>query len=183
MNYTQNYQLPQWVTTDRVLMADFNDAMAKTDAAIAAVRMENPRPKLQTVAAQTAEQAISLSGVDWNKYWAVQIYFDLQFANTEIGGLFYLNNIRENGSYYQSNSNSQDALCGLNTSNSSRCTGVLQLLPGGSGIMGTLDCVASYPTHSQLSCHQVSADTLETVNVSWDESPVAGQYQIYGLLK
>ena len=29
MNYTANYQLPQWVETDRIMMEDFNEAMAK----------------------------------------------------------------------------------------------------------------------------------------------------------
>ena len=31
MNYTENYQLPQWVETDRIMMEDFNEAMAKVD--------------------------------------------------------------------------------------------------------------------------------------------------------
>ena len=31
MNYTENYQLPQWEETDRVLMEDFNAAMSKVD--------------------------------------------------------------------------------------------------------------------------------------------------------
>ena len=31
MNYTQNYQLPQWEKTDRIMMDDFNDAMGKVD--------------------------------------------------------------------------------------------------------------------------------------------------------
>ena len=35
MNYTKNYQLPQWVESDRVLMDDFNDANAKVDRALA----------------------------------------------------------------------------------------------------------------------------------------------------
>ena len=34
MNYTQNYQLPQWVETDRILMDDFNDSYEKLDAAL-----------------------------------------------------------------------------------------------------------------------------------------------------
>ena len=34
MNYTQNYQLPQWVETDRILMEDFNDMTEKLDAAL-----------------------------------------------------------------------------------------------------------------------------------------------------
>ena len=34
MTYTQNYQLPQWVKSDRILMDDFNDANTKIDAAL-----------------------------------------------------------------------------------------------------------------------------------------------------
>ena len=31
MNYTTNYHLPQWVESDRIMMEDFNDAMASID--------------------------------------------------------------------------------------------------------------------------------------------------------
>ena len=31
MNYTTNYHLPQWVESDRIMMEDFNDAMAGID--------------------------------------------------------------------------------------------------------------------------------------------------------
>ncbi len=34
MDYTQNYQLPQWVETDRIMMDDFNDMTQKLDAAL-----------------------------------------------------------------------------------------------------------------------------------------------------
>ena len=34
MNYTENYQLPQWEETDRVLMADFNAMTAKLEAGL-----------------------------------------------------------------------------------------------------------------------------------------------------
>ena len=34
MNYTENYQLPQWVESDRVLMEDFNTANSKIDAVL-----------------------------------------------------------------------------------------------------------------------------------------------------
>ena len=34
MTYTQNYQLPQWVKSDRIMMDDFNDANSKIDAAL-----------------------------------------------------------------------------------------------------------------------------------------------------
>ena len=34
MNYTQNYQLPQWESSDRILMDDFNDAMEKIEGGL-----------------------------------------------------------------------------------------------------------------------------------------------------
>ena len=34
MTKTTNYQLPQWEETDRIMMDDFNDAMAAIDAAM-----------------------------------------------------------------------------------------------------------------------------------------------------
>ena len=37
MNYTQNYQLPQWEKTDRIMMDDFNDAMSKVEDGLGAI--------------------------------------------------------------------------------------------------------------------------------------------------
>ena len=34
MNYTQNYQLPQWESSDRILMEDFNEAMEKIEGGL-----------------------------------------------------------------------------------------------------------------------------------------------------
>ena len=34
MNYTQNYQLPQWAETDRILMDDFNDMTGALESAL-----------------------------------------------------------------------------------------------------------------------------------------------------
>ena len=34
MNYTQHYQLPQWVETDRILMEDFNNMASAIDTAL-----------------------------------------------------------------------------------------------------------------------------------------------------
>ncbi len=34
MDHTTNYQLPQWVKSDRIMMDDFNDANSKIDAAL-----------------------------------------------------------------------------------------------------------------------------------------------------
>ncbi len=36
MQYTENYQLPQWAEDDRIMMGDFNKAMADIDRGIAA---------------------------------------------------------------------------------------------------------------------------------------------------
>ena len=43
MNYTQHYQLPQWVETDRIMMSDFNDMTAKLDTGLAAAAQGNCR--------------------------------------------------------------------------------------------------------------------------------------------
>ena len=48
MNYTQNYQLCQWVETDRVLMDDFNADNAKIDAALGDVNGCNCRLFVKT---------------------------------------------------------------------------------------------------------------------------------------
>ena len=34
MNYTENYQLPQWEKTDRIMMEDFNDSNQKIEVAL-----------------------------------------------------------------------------------------------------------------------------------------------------
>ena len=34
MNYTANYQLPQWVETDRIMMDDFNEMACKIDSGL-----------------------------------------------------------------------------------------------------------------------------------------------------
>ena len=36
MKYTENYHLPEWEPTDRVLRTDFNDAMSDIDDALKA---------------------------------------------------------------------------------------------------------------------------------------------------
>ncbi len=40
MQHTQNYQLPQWEKSDRIMMEDFNGAMSNIDTAIAGVKSE-----------------------------------------------------------------------------------------------------------------------------------------------
>ena len=79
MNYTENYQLPQWVESDRVLMDDFNDAMDKTDTALLELEMKKRECKLlkqESLSIQTERWDISLGGIDCTKwqFLLVEIY-------------------------------------------------------------------------------------------------------------
>ena len=71
LNYTENYQLPQWVESDRVLMDDFNDAMDKTDAALLELEIKKRECKLlkqETLFMQAERWDISLGGIDCTKW-------------------------------------------------------------------------------------------------------------------
>ena len=85
MNYTTNYHLPQWVKTDRIMMDDFNDAMAamedgmtrsegKADTAISTANAAH------TLAQQTAGAAYTPS----NKPYAVGLYQGLGTESQDI---------------------------------------------------------------------------------------------------
>ena len=51
MTYTTNYQLPQWVKSDRIMMDNFNDANAKIDTAL-----KNHDDVLDTLTGQLTEK-------------------------------------------------------------------------------------------------------------------------------
>ena len=53
MDYTANYQLPQWVESDRILRTDFNSAYQKLDAAL--------KTNADGLAAETAARTAALS--------------------------------------------------------------------------------------------------------------------------
>ena len=61
MNYTENYQLPQWEETDRVLRKDFNAAMEKVDTQLSELEVHNPVVKLLDL---VVEQAANLIDID-----------------------------------------------------------------------------------------------------------------------
>ena len=54
MNYTQHYQLPQWVDSDRILRTDFNDMTGKIDAAL--------KSNADALSAETAANAAAHAG-------------------------------------------------------------------------------------------------------------------------
>ena len=73
MNYTQNYQLPQWVETDRILMEDFNDMTQKLETALS--DKLGKIEVIQTVDAvsNTNLMAIDLTDFDWSA-WSILLF-------------------------------------------------------------------------------------------------------------
>ena len=73
MNYTQHYQLPQWVETDRIMMDDFNDMTAKLDSGLAELSEQSPYIPLkdQTIQENQFSLYMDLSDIDWNQWQAV----------------------------------------------------------------------------------------------------------------
>lgn len=63
MNYTNNYHLPQWVESDRILMEDFNDAMAGIDQGIQGAKAAADTAESKADAAQAAAE-IAQSSAD-----------------------------------------------------------------------------------------------------------------------
>ena len=74
LNYTENYQLPQWVESDRVLMEVFNDAMEKVDQGLGALETQSPYVLLKdyTVTEEyVSGMSLDISDIDWNQWQTV----------------------------------------------------------------------------------------------------------------
>ncbi len=56
MNYTEKYHLPQWEETDRIMMNDFNAAMAGIETGIESVRTEAKQANTELTKKVTAAQ-------------------------------------------------------------------------------------------------------------------------------
>ena len=85
MNYTENYQLPQWEEADRLLRTDFNDAMTKVDTGLSVLETETTTLmdragahllKTLEVSDSTDEYPISLTEIQWDQWKAVHISVD-----------------------------------------------------------------------------------------------------------
>ena len=81
MNYTTNYHLPQWVETDRIMMEDFNQAMAAMDqgmaeAKVAAEAAQEAAGTAQAAAeiAQSSADAVADAYTPGNQPYAVGSY-------------------------------------------------------------------------------------------------------------
>ncbi len=57
MDYTNNYHLPQWVKSDRIMMDDFNNAMSAIDSGIKSAQNAANSAKSAASAAQNAANA------------------------------------------------------------------------------------------------------------------------------
>ena len=74
MNYTANYQLPQWVETDRIMMADFNEAMARVDQGIGELDAKSAYVPLKDYTVEEEyvfSMSLDISDIDWNQWQVV----------------------------------------------------------------------------------------------------------------
>lgn len=80
MNYTENYQLPQWEETDRVLRVDFNAAMSKVDTTLRHLFVQPTFwPLKEYISEEASPQLdIDVSDISWEEYLFVLIYFSLR---------------------------------------------------------------------------------------------------------
>lgn len=74
MNYTTNYHLPQWVESDRILMEDFNDAMAGIDLGLQGAKAAADTAESKADAAQAAASAVADAYTPDNKPFVVGSY-------------------------------------------------------------------------------------------------------------
>ena len=70
MNYTENYHLPQWVKDDRIMMEDFNDAMANIDFGLSGNRSAAEELR-QSSGAMDEKNLRRLRRIAYNHYRAV----------------------------------------------------------------------------------------------------------------
>ena len=92
MNHTENYNLPQWETSDRVTREGVNNAMSSIDAAIAGA---SPLVRLReyTMEADASRFDLSLAGLDVSSYAAVLVVGQpTPGARTGKQIVFYLDN-------------------------------------------------------------------------------------------
>ena len=101
MDYTQNLHLPQWEADDRILRTDFNDAMSKIDAGIAANASIYVEIKSMTTSAETTQIDFDVSDIDFTQYLRVDLFYIAPRAANGNGVSFRLNN-RSDAIYYRS---------------------------------------------------------------------------------
>ena len=78
LNYTENYQLNQWESADRVLRTDFNEDNRKIDEALEACRTRDPQLlKSITVSDTTPQVDIDVSDIDFDHWHTVLLRLEI----------------------------------------------------------------------------------------------------------
>ena len=161
MDYTTNYHLPQWVESDRIMMEDFNEAMAAIDGGIkaaqntadggtaAAEAAQNAANKAQETAdkncwfklselrfSTAGTHSIDLSGVDLSQY--CKLVLECRYQSGYQTAVLYINNDRS-GNYYGFNTDESNGGIILPGSGDKHGGGTVILYAGGNAIIARIE--------------------------------------------
>lgn len=188
-NATQTYQFHLWEPGDSFLRQEFNENSERADAALAglAARIDevNPVERLgvQALSAPAVRADVELSGVDWDKYREVQVWY-----RVVTDGYKYYKILLDNhaGSVYGSiGQNSRACLLELQ-GNRGPQTGTLRFLPGQYlGCMAEVSyCNSSALSEAILYWGGTPIQTVNFVSSSSEAILLAGsEFRVYGLKK
>ena len=110
MNYTENYQLPQWVETDRIMMEDFNEAMAKVESGITAATGKVVLSDI-TVQEETSQIVLDFQQVDLEQFYLLELWAPKLQATSSCNVTVRLNDIADSVYYSKTYSSiSEDAI-------------------------------------------------------------------------
>ena len=183
MTKTTNYQLPKWEKTDRIQMKDFNDAMERIDAAVAAM----PIVKLMDVTLTQAQTSVTLdfSNIDLTQYAELKIHIHSLGDNYKV----LINNQSGSNDYRVAGSNHEYLFIGGYQDNDAH-DAVLAISGMGTrfinAIMHTGCGTSSYPVLDSASTELYDA-ALTCININNCRSgyslAAGSRFLVYGLKK
>ncbi len=209
MDYTTNYHLPQWVESDRIMMEDFNEAMAAIDdgikeaqdtadsSAAAAKTAQNAANKAQETAdkncwfklselrySTAGTHSMDLSGIDLSQY--CKLVLEYRLLDRYLGATIYINNDRGNHYYGFSASNSNEGLS-LEGSGNGPAGGRLDFYPGSDAIIVhmEMDTLGSYGGTNRTYSRGYDGCQWNGMSSLAFESSAEGEYEyiLYGIRK
>ena len=123
-----------------------------------------------TVAADTADYALNLSGLAFDNYQAIEIYFTLTATeNADI--TMYFNNLE--GSVYLNSMNvTTDSLGTFSTAKNTSCRGYIRLLANQWGVGMEYFFYGKNLSASMGSCNQINASTLTALRLKTEEGVI-----------
>ena len=176
MQKTTNYQLNQWVKSDRIQMEDFNSDNAKIDAALKALEDAQTVVKLldMTTTEVLSEVTLDLSGIDLTRYHKLDIWLMPNLSGT-------------GGRTARLYANGTDLLCFASAGYNAASIGgsATNCYLGSSGD-------ASGSDESALWASQITPDQLTSLRLTIDQTgnstapaqmEIGSTLQIYGLKK